>query len=309
MAVFRKLITIALAVALLSILGALAGASGIAGHGLDAGKNSGMDVEDLSSKIIRFHVVASGNSPKEQELKLRVRDAVLDALKDDLSKMEDIEETRNYIKSHLKNIEMIAKKEVEESGKDYEVKAFFGKFPFPVKTYGFITLPAGEYEALRIIIGKGGGKNWWCILFPPLCFVDITHGIATEEARLKLSEAFTPEDMSAAKNPLKGQKELEQRQSRDNTQDKRNEPAIEKRPQQEKRAFDNYQKSKNEPVLDDAKNLEEKPAQPNTRNGAAIVAVDKNPANEPVVVKFRMIEWLHAAWDSLRQNFKVALNN
>lgn len=308
--VFRKLITVALAVALLSLLGALAGVSGIAGHGLDAGKNSGMDVEDFSSKIIRFHVVASGNSPKEQELKLRVRDAVLDALKDDLSKMEDIEETRNYIKSHLKNIEMIAKKEVEESGKDYEVKVFFGKFPFPVKTYGFITLPAGEYEALRIIIGKGEGKNWWCILFPPLCFVDITHGIATEEAKLRASQSLVLKEMPAKDNT----REKKEKLSSGNEQSwevKAVASATEKR--KEENVYSTQIQRQEKQGMKDIDNvqIEKVPAPYNNKTVIGIAYVDKiqSQKQEPVVVKFKMIEWLHAAWDRVQQNFKVALNN
>ncbi|KXG75212.1 hypothetical protein AN618_19890 [Fervidicola ferrireducens] len=299
--VFRKLITVALAVALLSIIGALAGASGIAGHGLDAGKNSGMDVEDLSSKIIRFHVVASGNSPKEQELKLRVRDAVLDALKDDLSKMENIEETRNYIKSHLKNIEMIAKKEVEESGKDYEVKVFFGKFPFPVKTYGFITLPAGEYEALRIIIGKGEGKNWWCILFPPLCFVDITHGIATEEAKLRASQGLTPEEKAAVDNTHNTQNWEVELASDNAEKGKEDQAAGSAQKQRQEKHKDNEE-------LALANKYERGMKEAQIRGKTPLLYEDRQEQG-PVVVKFKMIEWLHAAWDRFQQNFKVALNN
>lgn len=268
MTIFRKMIVVALAVGLLSVLGALAGASGIAGQSLESGRNSG-DVEDLSTKIIRFHVIASGNSPKEQELKLQVRDAVLDALEDDLSKMKDIEEVRNYIKSHLKNIETIARKEVEKSGKDYEVKAFFGKFPFPVKTYGFITLPAGEYEALRIVIGEGKGKNWWCILFPPLCFVDITHGIAAEEARLKAGQGVVLKEMPS-QDSTRGKKENLISGSGQNREVRAASSPVEKR--------------KDEDVY-------------------------STQTQGPILVKFKTIELLHTAIYKLQQNFKVALSD
>lgn len=175
----RKIAITLLAVFGLSLLAAVVGSSGIAGgrwHELETG--SAANWEDISSKIIRLHVVANGNSPEEQELKLQVRDAVLKAMGKDLANFDSLDETREYIKAHLEDIENIAREVVEKNGKSYSVKALFGKFPFPVKTYGFITLPAGEYEALRIVIGEGKGKNWWCILFPPLCFVDITHGVA-----------------------------------------------------------------------------------------------------------------------------------
>jgi stage II sporulation protein R len=196
MSALKKVAIITSMVVLLSIAGALAGVSGIAGHSLDAQKNP--------TNIIRFHVVANGNSKEEQELKLHVRDAVLEALEDDLSNFDNIDEARDYIKSHLETIEAIAKKVVRERGKDYDVKALFGKFQFPVKTYGFITLPSGEYEALRIIIGKGEGKNWWCILFPPLCFVDVTHGIAKEEPKLMESQSLMAGESSKKENKLQG---------------------------------------------------------------------------------------------------------
>ena len=99
------------------------------------------------------------------------------------------------MKSNLENIEMIARKVIKSEGKDYKVTAKLGKFPFPIKNYGCITLPAGDYEALRVVIGKGDGANWWCVLFPPLCFVDITHTRAQDEAKLAMSNVLTSQEM------------------------------------------------------------------------------------------------------------------
>ncbi|MGB9812611.1 MAG: stage II sporulation protein R [Thermovenabulum sp.] len=131
------------------------------------------DEEYVHKGVIRLHVVANSDLNEDQELKLKVRDAVLENLTPALKNVKNQEEGRDYIITHLKEIEGIAEKEVIKYGKDYDVKAYYGVFPFPPKKYGLLYFPAGNYEALRIVIGKGEGQNWWCVLFPPLCFVDI----------------------------------------------------------------------------------------------------------------------------------------
>lgn len=134
----------------------------------------------VSREYIRLHVIANSDSPEDQELKLRVRDLILDRFKDDFRHIDSIEDSRQFVRRHIAEFEAIAREEVKRSGKDYEVRAQLGNFSFPTKSYGNLVLPAGEYEALRIVIGEGSGANWWCVMFPPLCFVDITHGIARE---------------------------------------------------------------------------------------------------------------------------------
>ena len=175
----KKTAVVTVGILILPLLAALAGSSGLAG-GTD--NNVGeITARELSSKLIRLHVIANSDSPEDQDLKLQVRDTIIGTLDREFEGVDDINISREFIKNNLKYIEEIARREIQKSGKNYSVTAMFDKFPFPVKTYGYVTLPAGEYEALRIIIGSGKGANWWCVLFPPLCFVDITHGITKDE--------------------------------------------------------------------------------------------------------------------------------
>jgi stage II sporulation protein R len=198
--IIKKTAILTIGIIIISFLAAIISEGGLAGGAIEKTENIEEDkisVQDISSKLIRLHVIANSDSPEDQALKLKVRDTIVKAIENELEDVEDIQESREYIKNHLKEIEQIAKMEVQKEGKDYDVKALFGKFAFPVKTYGYVTLPAGEYEALRIIIGEGGGKNWWCVLFPPLCFVDITRGVPKDEAKIQLSKFLTQEEINA----------------------------------------------------------------------------------------------------------------
>ncbi len=150
--------------------------------------------EGLAENLIRLHVVANSDSPEDQALKRDVRDAVLEYMKKRLRDSRDIEQTRHIINTEMEEIKRIAAETVRNKGRDYKVDAALGKFPFPTKMYGDIVLPAGVYEALKITIGEGAGENWWCVLFPPLCFVDVSHGTVPESAKQGLKEVLTSEE-------------------------------------------------------------------------------------------------------------------
>jgi stage II sporulation protein R len=128
---------------------------------------------DIDHKLIRFHVVGNSNSQSDQALKIAVRDAILVKVSPKLAKSRSLEESRLILKSLLPEMESIARSIVQIWGKNQEVRSDCGRFQFPTKSYGSLVLPAGEYEAVRILIGKAEGANWWCVLFPPLCFVNI----------------------------------------------------------------------------------------------------------------------------------------
>lgn len=132
--------------------------------------------ESIEKKIIRFHCIANSDAAEDQALKLKVRDAVLQYIQPKLKESKSINESRNILKNSDSQIKKIALKVIKDNGYKYGVVTMLSHENFPVKTYGNITLPQGEYEAYRIIIGSGKGKNWWCVMFPPLCFVDITKG-------------------------------------------------------------------------------------------------------------------------------------
>lgn len=145
---------------------------------------AGVYTNASQQQYIRFHIVANSDSPEDQALKLRVRDRLLEIFGQEFADINSMETGREKIRSSLDEIQRIALLEVEQAGKSYPVQVQFGRFLFPTKAYGHLVLPAGEYEALKVIIGDGKGSNWWCVMFPPLCFIDISHGVArhSEEA-------------------------------------------------------------------------------------------------------------------------------
>ena len=149
--------------------------------------------EQVASQVLRFHVLANSDSEEDQALKMQVKQKVLDFIKAELPESESLAETKNWVSSHLSEIQMVAKEKVEEAGYSYRVKAEIRDCQFPVKTYGDITFPAGTYEALRIEIGEAEGQNWWCVLYPNLCFYDAIHAVVPEEGKEELEEVLDQE--------------------------------------------------------------------------------------------------------------------
>jgi len=158
--------------------------------------NTDMALADVPEKIIRLHVVANSDSPVDQQLKLQVRDKIISSMSGRLKGLKDISEVKNIVQGSLAEIEAAAREVIEENRKRYGVKAVFTEMDFPTRTYGNITLPAGTYQALNIVIGEGKGKNWWCVMFPPLCFIDVAHGIAAEETMKEFKASLTEEEYS-----------------------------------------------------------------------------------------------------------------
>ncbi len=131
-----------------------------------------------ADRMIRFHVLANSDTAEDQALKRAVRDAILEQVAPALAASHSLDESRHILTELRPKMEEIGRKVVAQWGKDYTVTTDYGIFSFPTKSYGSLVLPAGEYEAVRVLIGKGAGANWWCVLFPPLCFVDIDHATA-----------------------------------------------------------------------------------------------------------------------------------
>lgn len=123
----------------------------------------------LAQKVIRLHVIANSDSQTDQALKLQVRDRVLDYAEKVLQRAADMEDARQQLRDALGRIENIAQREIVRQGYDYPVTAQLTDSEFPLKTYDGFALPAGEYMALRLVIGEGAGQNWWCVVYPPLC--------------------------------------------------------------------------------------------------------------------------------------------
>ena len=150
--------------------------------------------ENYKDKLIRFHVLANSDSEEDQQLKLKVRDAVIDYLQPKLRDSKSINESERIILEEEGNLINICRDVVEKNGYNYDVHIDLGYSKFPTKQYSSVVLPAGEYKALRILIGKGQGKNWWCVMFPPLCFVDKQNNVIDKETDSKLREVLTEEE-------------------------------------------------------------------------------------------------------------------
>ncbi|KXZ38893.1 stage II sporulation protein R [Alkalithermobacter thermoalcaliphilus JW-YL-7 = DSM 7308] len=152
--------------------------------------------ENYKAKLIRFHVIANSDSKEDQDLKLKVRDKVIEYLSPMLENSKSIEETKQIIKENIENIKSIAKQEVLGNDLDYDVAVELGYSNFPTRKYSNIVLPAGNYQTLKVIIGDGIGKNWWCVMFPPLCFIDINSGITDQKTEQNLKSVLTDEEYS-----------------------------------------------------------------------------------------------------------------
>lgn len=135
-------------------------------------------IDGFKKDIIRFHIRANSDSKEDQDLKLKIRDEILQAMGEKFELLNSIEESRHIIEDNLMEMKSISQRVVYDEGKDYEVEVSLGMDNFPIRKYGDMLLPQGEYETLLIEIGESKGQNWWCVMFPPLCFVDITHSIA-----------------------------------------------------------------------------------------------------------------------------------
>ncbi len=152
--------------------------------------------QTLAENILRFHVVANSDTTEDQLLKQQVKDEIIAYMEPLLKDAKDVEASKIFIQTHTEEIKTVAEEVVEKWDKNYEVQVFLDKANFPTKSYGDIVLPAGEYEACRIIIGEGKGQNWWCIMFPPLCYVDAATGVVPMEGKEELQEQLTPEQYS-----------------------------------------------------------------------------------------------------------------
>lgn len=148
----------------------------------------------MADEVFRFHVLANSDNEKDQTLKMRVKERVISYMKEQLPESESAEMTKSWAASHLKEIEMVAEETLRKEGCQDAVMAEVTNCYFPDKTYGDITFPKGEYDALRIKIGEAKGQNWWCVLYPNLCFIDAIHAVVPEEGKEDLKEVLDEEE-------------------------------------------------------------------------------------------------------------------
>lgn len=149
---------------------------------------------DIADSVFRLHVIANSNSDEDQNLKYIVRDKVIEYMSSISQNASSKEEVIKIAKANLNKIQAIAAQTIRDNGYTYSVNVEVGNFSFPSKRYGDITLPPGYYDALRIKIGKAEGQNWWCVMFPPLCFVDVTSGVVPDESKEIMKENLSKEE-------------------------------------------------------------------------------------------------------------------
>lgn len=146
------------------------------------------------NNLIRIHVVANSDSAVDQTVKLKVKDRLVNWLSPELAYCKTAAESRRILSRRLDEIEKVASAELKACGKGYPVRVMLGDFDFPTRQYGELVLPAGRYQALRVVLGSGLGKNWWCVLYPPLCVKS-----TAAEAKKRQAEWYIKKQVSKPK--------------------------------------------------------------------------------------------------------------
>jgi len=182
MKIFKRLILIVLLLVTYIIISAISYVSAVS--------------ENISNSVFRLHVIANSDSQEDQNLKYIVRDKLIEYMNSISSDTKNKEEAILIAKEHTNDFYNIAKQTIKENGYDYDVNVEIGNFTFPTKTYGDISSPAGSYDALRVKIGESKGQNWWCVMFPPLCFVNVSSGILPDESKKMLESELSDEEYS-----------------------------------------------------------------------------------------------------------------
>ena len=151
----------------------------------------------IAPEILRFHVLANSDSDEDQQLKLRVRTLLLDSIYEKLGENASLDDTKEYVLANKDSLEQEAEDYMKAEGYDYPAHMEVTECYFPTKTYGDMVFPCGTYDAVRVEIGKGKGHNWWCVLYPPLCFVDSTYAVVPDSSREILRESLDAADYQA----------------------------------------------------------------------------------------------------------------
>lgn len=165
-------------------------------------KKDGEHEAMIPEQAIRLRILANSDQLHDQWIKRKVRDEILKEINTWQEKPRNLAEARQLFMEKLPVFQRISEKTIASHGFDTPVRVDFGQVPFPTKLYGNQVYPAGNYEALRITIGKGEGENWWCVLFPPLCFIDMSNGDAIQDESVQ-SASLAPHKQPPAKNNSK----------------------------------------------------------------------------------------------------------
>lgn len=156
----------------------------------------GKTCDSIRPQVLRLHVLANSNSTEDQQLKLKVRDAVLTEGEKTIGKITSKAQAQEKIRECLPSLQKAAEEEIKKNGSNYSVKIEIGKSYFPTKTYENITMPAGVYDAVRVLIGSAEGKNWWCVMFPNLC-------LPAAQGSAKAEDVFSTDEIKLLKSKPK----------------------------------------------------------------------------------------------------------
>ena len=159
-----------------------------------------LNYEEIKDKLIRFHVIANSDTEEDQSLKLKVRDKVVEALSEKLKGVASLEEAEIILNDNIDYVNNIAKDVILNNNYDYEVNTMLSYENFPDKVYGDYVFPQGNYEAFRVIIGSGQGRNWWCVMFPSLCFVDESKSDVNSDNLKQEIENIKPKEINNLNN-------------------------------------------------------------------------------------------------------------
>ncbi len=150
-------------------------------------------MESLTSEVFRFHVIANSDSSEDQSLKLKVRDSVLEKYLNQLTASPSKQATVDFFNNNMEEVKATAQNTLRENGCSLPVTVAVTKSAFPIRHYGDVTLPAGTYDCLRIEIGSAKGHNWWCVMYPPLCYVSPAYEESKEH---KFEDKLSPSSYS-----------------------------------------------------------------------------------------------------------------
>jgi len=173
-------------------------------------ETSAKDTIVIPKEAIRLRILANSDTPGDQALKRKVRDEVNKNITKWVQDIDSLKKAREVIKSHLPDLEQIALNEVKKENSNQSVKVEFSRVQFPTKLYGQYLYPAGKYEAILITLGKGEGANWWCVLYPPLCFLDFSNGVAVSPGIDEDKKAKDDKEIKAETSPKRNTKQKEE---------------------------------------------------------------------------------------------------
>ncbi|CUA79673.1 stage II sporulation protein R [Anoxybacillus suryakundensis] len=163
----------------------------------------------IPNEAVRLRILANSDSPADQALKRAVRDAVNEQITTWVSDLTSFEEAKQVIAQHVPEIEQTVARVLQENKSNQSYKVAFGRVSFPTKIYGSYVYPAGEYDAVLITLGKGEGANWWCVLFPPLCFLDFSTGEAVRPVEKQVEQEKEVDQISEQPLVVEDEQQIE----------------------------------------------------------------------------------------------------